>query len=92
MYNRLARRHPQATFIDIPITNDNANLREELKIIAVPTGHIYHPGAGLVEELKMAKSYWNDFEDVFYSYMNGHCDVGGFDYRDPMGRDDGVRF
>ncbi len=38
----------------------------------------------LMEELKMGKMFWNDFEDIFHSYMKGSCAVAGMDYSDPI--------
>lgn len=38
----------------------------------------------LMEELKMGKMYWSDFEDIFHNYMRGNCSVAGMDYRDPI--------
>lgn len=38
----------------------------------------------LMEELKIGKMYWSDFEDIFYGYINGHCNVSGMDYSDPI--------
>lgn len=79
--NRLARLNPNARFIDIPITKDNPDVQKEMDIYAVPFGHIYYPSEGLVEEVKMSKAHWSDFEDIFYSYMNNSCDVSGLDDR-----------
>mmetsp|Transcript_3572 Transcript_3572/g.4140 ORF Transcript_3572/g.4140 Transcript_3572/m.4140 type:complete len:318 (+) Transcript_3572:152-1105(+) len=38
----------------------------------------------LMEELKMGKMFWSDFEDIFHSYMKGSCTVAGMDYNDPI--------
>lgn len=87
--NRLARLNPKARFIDIPITKDNPDVQKEMNIYAVPFGHIYYPTTGLVEEVKMSKTHWSDFEDIFYSYMNHACDVTGLDnnYSNPLSTD-----
>jgi len=79
--NRLARLNPNARFIDIPITKDNPDVQKEMDIYAVPFGHIYYPEVGLVEEVKMSKLHWHDFEDIFYSYVNDTCDVSGLDIK-----------
>ena len=36
---------------------------------------IYHPEAGLVEELKISKPHFAKFSQVLQSYMTGYCDV-----------------
>lgn len=84
-FHRLARKNPQVTFIDIPITNDNKDLAKELNIKAVPFGHIIDPNAGLVEELRMSKMHWNEFEKTLYTYTNGSCDISTFEYENPYG-------
>eukprot|EP00558_Chaetoceros_sp_UNC1202_P008577 CAMPEP_0197244566 /NCGR_PEP_ID=MMETSP1429-20130617/9646_1 /TAXON_ID=49237 /ORGANISM="Chaetoceros sp., Strain UNC1202" /LENGTH=133 /DNA_ID=CAMNT_0042704941 /DNA_START=644 /DNA_END=1045 /DNA_ORIENTATION=+ len=84
-FNRLARLNPNVRFIDVPITKENPDVQQHMNVFAVPFGHIYHPTAGLMEELRMSKSYWSDFEDIFYSYVNEKCDVLGFNYENPLG-------
>jgi thiol-disulfide isomerase/thioredoxin len=74
-FNRLARRNPKVSFLDIPITKDNKDLAEANGVIAVPYAHIYAPNMGLVDEMRIGKMYWDDFEDSFYSYINGYCNT-----------------
>lgn len=40
-------------------------------------------GYSLVEELKMGKMYWSDFEDIFKTYTTGLCQISSMDYSDP---------
>lgn len=104
-YKRLARLNKNVLFLDIPITKENAHMQKELKICAVPYGHIYYPsgstngenhdsshetntniskvGYALVEELKMGKMYWSDFESIFKTYTTGLCQISSMDYSDP---------
>jgi hypothetical protein len=86
MYKRLARQNPEVTFVDIPITRDNEQVRDALNVVAVPFGHIYHPTAGLMEELNMGRRFWSEFQDIFHRYTKGSCEVGGeaFEYLDPI--------
>lgn len=86
MYKRLARRNPEVTFIDVAIAKETEEIRNALDIVSVPFGHIYHPTAGLMEELNMGRRFWSDFEDVFHRYTKGLCDVGGeeFEFADPI--------
>lgn len=104
-YKRLARLNKNVLFLDIPITKENTDMQKELKICAVPYGHIYYPsgstngenhdsshetntniskvGYALVEELKMGKMYWSDFEEIFKTYTTGLCQISSMDYSDP---------
>lgn len=86
MYKRLARRNPEVTFIDVAIAKETEEIRNALDIVSVPFGHIYHPTAGLMEEVNMGRRFWSDFEDVFHRYTKGLCDVGGeeFEFADPI--------
>lgn len=74
-FNRLARRNPKVSFLDIPITKDNKDLAEANGVVAVPYAHIYAPNMGLVDEMRIGKMYWDDFEDSFDSYINGYCNT-----------------
>jgi len=74
-FNRLARRNPKVSFLDIPITKDNKDLSEANGVIAVPYAHIYAPNMGLVDEMRIGKMYWDDFEDSFDSYIKGYCNT-----------------
>jgi hypothetical protein len=80
-YHRLARMNPKVGFVDIPITRDNQEeITKEFDIKSVPFGHIVHPQGGLVERLHMGKMYWDQFEDTFYTYVRGYCDVSSSYY------------
>lgn len=80
-YHRLARMNPKVGFVDIPITRDNQEeITKEFDIKSVPFGHIVHPQGGLVERLHMGKMYWDQFEDTFYTYVHGYCDVSSSYY------------
>lgn len=93
MYRRLARKNPQVSFVDIPISKENEELRDVLNIVSVPFGHIYHPTAGLMEELQMGKRFWNDFQDIFYRYTKGVCEVlDDFEYSDPLVKRQKINF
>lgn len=85
-YMRLARLNPHVRFIDVAITKETTDIQEEMNVVAVPFGQIYLPTAGLVEELRMSKSYWSDFEDIFYSYVNGKCDLVECNCENPLGK------
>lgn len=74
-YYRLANIYESAVFIDVPVTEKNANLHQGLGVPSLPFGHIYHPSGGLVEELKMSKRHFPKFARSVTAYMNGICDL-----------------
>jgi len=41
----------------------------------VPFAHIYHPEAGLVEEMKISKPHFLHFKDGLNSYVVGSCEL-----------------
>jgi thiol-disulfide isomerase/thioredoxin len=75
------RRMPQAfsgypvKFVECPVTKDNAYLHKGLGVPSLPFGHIYHPLAGLVEEQKISKHVFDDFQKVLWTYAQGECPV-----------------
>jgi len=64
---------PTIKFVEVPLTHDNSILHQGLGVPSLPFGHIYHPGAGLVEERKIAKKNFKVFQDVLESYVDGYC-------------------
>lgn len=75
-YERLVKQSPEniVKFVDVSITN-KSNLGEELGVPGVPFGHIYVPGAGLVEELLMSRRHMAKFKKVLGWYVNEICDI-----------------
>mmetsp|Transcript_19141 Transcript_19141/g.27227 ORF Transcript_19141/g.27227 Transcript_19141/m.27227 type:complete len:245 (-) Transcript_19141:83-817(-) len=76
-FYRLAEKHREenVSFVEIPITEKNSILHQGLGIPSIPFGHIYHPDAGLVEELKISKKFFPKFERTLQWYIQGSCDV-----------------
>ena len=56
--------HKDVVFVDVPVTQDNAVIHQGLGVPSLPFGHIYHPQAGLVEELKLTRKDIQDFEEA----------------------------
>ena len=75
-FYHLAERHPASLFVEVPVTADNSSLHQGLGVPSVPFGHIYHPDAGLVEESKVSRKVFGDFEREFERYVTGYCDLG----------------
>lgn len=87
---RLARSlEDKVKFVDVPVTKDNAALHQGLGIPSLPYSHIYVPEAGLVEELKMSRPRFPQFEEALQSYVAGSCEIQDFDYTDPLEKQNG---
>ena len=69
----MAALYPNAVFVEVPVTNHNANLHQGLEVPSLPYGHIYYPGAGLVEELKISKKYFHRLVKLVRWYDQGGC-------------------
>ncbi|KAL9178943.1 hypothetical protein ACHAXT_011916 [Thalassiosira profunda] len=72
-FYRMAALYPNAVFVEVPVTNHNANLHQGLEVPSLPYGHIYYPGAGLVEELKISKKYFHRLVKMVRWYDQGGC-------------------
>jgi thiol-disulfide isomerase/thioredoxin len=75
-------------FMECPVTKDNAILHQGLGVPSLPYGHIYHSQVGLVEEMKLNKNVFTNFESILASYVNGYCTVIDDDIRDDKNDDD----
>lgn len=78
-YYRMASLYPQIIFLEVPVTNENANLHQGLDVPSLPYGHIYHPQAGLVEELKISRKYFRNLVRLVRWYDQGECKLDEFD-------------
>jgi len=74
-FYRLANIYENVIFIDVPVTEKNANLHQGLEVPSLPYGHIYHPTGGLVEEMKMSKKFFPQFARTLVTYVEGLCDI-----------------
>ena len=75
MFYRLAFTFPDAIFVDVPVTPENANLHQGLGVPSLPFGHIYHPTGKLVEELKISRKHFANFARVLKTHVDGQCDI-----------------
>lgn len=69
----MATLYPHITFLEVPVTNENANLHQGLEVPSLPYGHIYYPEAGLVEEMKISKKYFHNLVKNVRWYDQGKC-------------------
>ncbi|KAL7430697.1 hypothetical protein ACHAXH_004417 [Discostella pseudostelligera] len=74
-YHRLATLYPNMIFLEVPVTNDNANLHQGLEVPSLPYGHIYHPTSGLVEEMKISRKYFHNLVRMVKWYDDGMCNL-----------------
>lgn len=86
-YYRMASLYPQCVFLEVPVTNQNSNLHQGLEVPSLPYGHIYYPGAGLVEELKISKRYFHNLVRMVRWYDSGECSLD--EYVPPVAGDNG---
>mmetsp|Transcript_9786 Transcript_9786/g.21795 ORF Transcript_9786/g.21795 Transcript_9786/m.21795 type:complete len:273 (-) Transcript_9786:203-1021(-) len=76
LFKRLVTRHsPQVKFVEVPLTKETSYIHEGLGVPSVPYAHIYHPDVGLVEEMKINKKVFGEFEGALESYVRGSCDL-----------------
>ncbi|KAG7355506.1 thioredoxin [Nitzschia inconspicua] len=82
-FRRLAKEFPTVKFVEVPVTKDNAYLHQGLGIPSLPFAHIYQTtrgmensgGATLVEEMKINKHVFADFQKILDEYVRGECQV-----------------
>merc|ERR1712157_244021 len=75
-FYRLAKQYEdKIKFVEVPVTDQNAELHQGLGIPSLPFGHIYHPVAGLVEERRISKRNFREFEEVLQWYDQGYCNM-----------------
>jgi thiol-disulfide isomerase/thioredoxin len=74
-FNKLARElsSDRVKFVQVPLNQDNGYLHDGLGVTSLPFGHVYHPSAGLVEERKLNKHVFGEFQYALQCYVNGEC-------------------
>lgn len=68
------RSSQSVQFVEVPLTAETAVLHSGLGVPSLPYGHIYSNGL-LVEERKMNKHVFAEFEAVLQTYVQGSCPV-----------------
>ena len=63
-FDKTASTNPNVIFVEVPVLEHNANLHKGLGVESVPFVHIYHPRNGLVEETKLSRKTFSEFEDM----------------------------
>jgi thiol-disulfide isomerase/thioredoxin len=70
---RTGGNYQNVKFVQVAVGPENAALHQGLGVPSLPYGHIYHATGGLVEELRLNKKRFGDFEKILQSYNNGEC-------------------
>ena len=89
-FHRLATLYPQIKFVHVPVTAKNVNLHQGLGVERLPSGHVYHPTLGLMEDdVRLTKAYLagsqSQVSQMLQWYLQGSCELLGVgDVRDPM--------
>jgi thiol-disulfide isomerase/thioredoxin len=70
----VARTNDPVRYVAVSAQNAQGKLHAGFGIVTVPYSHIYHPTAGLVEELKLhTPAMFAAFELILQSYVQGYC-------------------
>lgn len=75
LFYRLASTYKDTVFVEVPVTDKNAALHQGLGVPSLPFGHIYHPKAGLVEELKINRKFFSEFAHTVKAHRSGSCEL-----------------
>jgi len=74
-YWTLVKSTPNVKYVEVPLTKETSKLIEGLGIPSLPYAHIYDPSVGLVEELKISKPHFKNFQAILDSYTRNECVV-----------------
>ena len=75
-FERLARRQADINFIQVPVSSKNPEkqaILDTMEVPSIPWGQVWHPIAGIVEELSLNPKYFDDFCAIVKSYQQGYC-------------------
>jgi hypothetical protein len=64
IFDKAASSNPQAIFVDVPVLESNSNLHQGLGVKSIPFGLIFHPEEGLIEEKKLSRKTFSEFEGL----------------------------
>lgn len=73
----LSHHYPnnKVQFVTVPMCETTRQLMAGLGVTKMPFAHIYHPTAGLAEELSMNKKVFADFRAIVESYLDQQCEL-----------------
>ncbi|GAX20828.1 hypothetical protein FisN_7Hh142 [Fistulifera solaris] len=73
MFRRMTLEYPSIKFVEVPLLEDNAYMLKGLGVPSFPYVHLYYPGAGLVEESRLNRKVFAEFQAVLQQYVDGYC-------------------
>lgn len=73
MFRRLTLEYPSVKFVEVPLLENNVYMLKGLGVPSFPYVHLYYPGVGLVEESRINRKTFSDFQTVFQHYVDGYC-------------------
>jgi thiol-disulfide isomerase/thioredoxin len=62
-------------WVDVEANSSNLDLQQALGLKTIPTGLIYHPQAGLVEQMSFGKKNLKLVEETIQSYLANECQL-----------------
>ncbi|GAX11761.1 hypothetical protein FisN_7Lh142 [Fistulifera solaris] len=75
MFRRMTLEYPSIKFVEVPLLEHNMYMLKGLGVPSFPYVHLYYPGAGLVEESRINRKVFADFQAVLQQYVDGYCRV-----------------
>jgi thiol-disulfide isomerase/thioredoxin len=69
------QRRRGINWVDVQANSSNLDLQQALGLKTIPTGLIYHPQAGLVEEMSFGKKNLKNVEEKIQSYLDNECQI-----------------
>lgn len=75
MFRRLTLEYPSVKFVEVPLLEENAYMLKGLGVPSFPYVHLYDPAVGLVEERRINRKVFSEFQSVFQHYVDGCCPV-----------------
>jgi hypothetical protein len=73
-------------FVELPVTEQNANLHQGLGVPSLPYFHVYHPDGGLVEELRGSRKFFPRVRQALQTYVDGFCDLSDDECSSPYAK------
>ncbi len=73
MFRRMTLEYPSVKFVEVPLLQDNAYMLKGLGVPSFPYVHLYYPGVGLVEESRLNRKVFSEFQSVLQQYVDGYC-------------------
>jgi hypothetical protein len=84
MYFRVANNFSNVIFVEVPVSEGTSVIHQGLGVPSLPYAHIYHPQAGLCEELKISRKFLSEFANKLQTYVTGSCELKNLETASPF--------